>query len=332
MRRRYEGWGEFLKKHRESHYRSAREFCSRAQVGISYPQYSRYEAGDQLPNLEQALHLCRLLEIPVLEGLLEWSRTQIADSTVRDEVEALLEQVKNKKPAVGTGAQAVAASNGKGGLTLVPSPDQAPTSNLSVFTQATISLDDIIVFNRSHLKLFNSHPGYRDIFTYVNSYAPEWITSEELAIALELPMPQIEEMLDKLSDLGVILLAGSRCRASKRNFYFPDDEDFFGLRNMNLTHNTDAIMKKLKHQDLLDKQAYRGLLTRELTQEQVEQVFLRMDELLTNVVAMPETTNPEKIYSLCLLMGERFHRPSQEQIEGLRRGDSVAVESFAKAK
>src|SRR6476661_2541186 len=97
MKRRYESWGDFLKKRREERYRSAREFCSKVKVGISYPQYSRYEAGDQLPNLEQALELCRLLGVPALEGLMEWNRAQmagdVAQAALRD-IELLLERIR----------------------------------------------------------------------------------------------------------------------------------------------------------------------------------------------------------------------------------------------
>jgi hypothetical protein len=37
-------------------------------------------------------------------------------------------------------------------------------------------------------------------------------------------------------------------------------------------------------------------------------------------VGLPETNNPERIYSMCLLLGERFTRPAAAaQAEGLRR-------------
>ncbi|OFZ69939.1 MAG: hypothetical protein A3K03_06785, partial [Bdellovibrionales bacterium RIFOXYD1_FULL_44_7] len=91
--RKYESWGNFLKKNREGHFRSAREFCARVKIGISYPQYSRYEAGEQLPNLEQALQLCKLLDIPLLEGLLEWCRAQVSESNHREEVNSLIDQI-----------------------------------------------------------------------------------------------------------------------------------------------------------------------------------------------------------------------------------------------
>ncbi|MGZ6371549.1 MAG: helix-turn-helix domain-containing protein, partial [Bdellovibrionota bacterium] len=85
----YRLWAKFLKTHRELHFRSAREFCAKLPVGISYPQYSRYESGDQLPPLEQALGLARLLKIPTAETLLEWSRAQVEDPQSRLELDQL---------------------------------------------------------------------------------------------------------------------------------------------------------------------------------------------------------------------------------------------------
>jgi transcriptional regulator with XRE-family HTH domain len=317
--RKYESWGEFLKTRREAKFRSAREFCSKVQVGISYPQYSRYEAGDQLPHLEQAIELFKLLEVPVLEGLLEWSRAQISDTSARGEVEGLLGRVRKGLPEPAEEAAEQAAE-----VTREEQVNKA-VSGIGVFTTQTISLDDIIVFNRSHLRLFSSDPAYRDIFTYINSYAPEWISEEEIAEALGMAVKRAQEMLEQLSDLGVILLAGGKCRASKRNFYFPDDPDFFHLRNLNLTHNATAIMRKLGHEDLTQRRAYRGLITRELTAEQLDRVISRLDETVSSVVGMPETPNPEKIFSLCVLLGERFTRPRRfaGDVPGLRQSLSA---------
>ena len=119
---------------------------------------------------------------------------------------------------------------------------------------------------------------------------------------------RIREMLAQLFDLGVIVFEDGMCRASKRNFYFPDDEDFFELRNLNLTHNTQSIMGRLTFRELLARKAYRGVVTRELTDEQVGLLTAGMDQLMSQVVALPETSEPRSIYSLCVLFGERFAR------------------------
>ena len=74
---RYSCWGEFLKSKRRTHFRSARDFCAQKQIGISYPQYSRYEAGHQLPSLLQAMEMFRHLDVTPAEGMLEWCRAQL---------------------------------------------------------------------------------------------------------------------------------------------------------------------------------------------------------------------------------------------------------------
>lgn len=288
-KRRYLTWGKYLKAKRELKFRSAREFCAQISVGISYAQYSRYESGEQLPCLEQALLLCKAFGVSTADSLPQWALAQLQDAELRGDVEAVARKLDT--------APATSAAGG----------------GVGIFTQAAVPLDDVIVFNRSHLNLFRSHPAYRDIFTYVNSFAPEWITATELAGAIEIEREKLDGMLDRLHELGVITLVagsgGSRCRAAKRNFYFPDDEDFFELRNLNLAHNSGEIMRKLASADLRERKAYRGLVTRELTPEQLDLVVNRLDQLMSGVVALPETCKPERIYSVCLLMGERFQRP-----------------------
>lgn len=296
--KRYESWGEFLKGVRRRKYRSAREFCAQAQLAVSYPQYSRYESGEQLPPLDQAVGLFRHLEVPVLEGVLEWSRAQIQDEPAAQELAnrlaALRSQVRESRVE----------------------PSAAPEA------PGPLPLDEMIVFNRAHLKLFSSDPFYRDIFTYLNSCAPRWVRVEEVALSLGLEPSRAAVMLSDLHDHGVVVQdavaalqdAGAplrhepRFRAAKRIFYFPDDPDFFELRNLNLAHNTDAILRRINHEDVSKKRAYRGLITRELNAEQLSQLIARMDQLLSETLCLPESETSDRVYSVCTLVGERFAR------------------------
>lgn len=275
---KYTSWGSFLKTKRKQRFRSAREFCAKISVGISYPQYSRYEAGEQLPSLDQALKLCRLLDIPLQEGLLEWSLSQVQDLTLQAELQQGL-------------------NGGFSGFRKQPSA--SPVAK-------TVYLDDAIVFNRSHMRLFNTDPAYRDIFTYVNSFRLEWVALTEIAEALRLDLKRLRAMAHELQDLGVLDLQGDYCRTSKCVYYFPDDQEFFDVRNKNLSHNVQSVIQKLSFEDLNQRRAFRGLVTRELTLEQVDALVTQMDGLLSGMVHLHETPEAEKVYSLCLLFGERF--------------------------
>jgi hypothetical protein len=93
--KRYSGWASFLKARRVLRYRSAREYCLKAQLEISYPQYSRYESGDQLPPLEQCLQLCRTLDIPVLDGILEWSQAQMSIDSEKQQIRRVIEKLRD---------------------------------------------------------------------------------------------------------------------------------------------------------------------------------------------------------------------------------------------
>ncbi len=307
MKRKYPLWGEFLKTRREAKYRSAREFCARVQIGISYPQYSRYEAGEQLPAIDQALELCKHLGVPTMEGVFEWNRAQLpAEAEASQKLAILLQQLRNGEALTASSAEDLRPRSMATAQSSLGAP-AAGTAN-GVPSVGGVRLDEVIVFNRSHLRMFGSDPAYRDIFTYINSYAPSWISSTEISQAMDIPRRKLMGMLEELHDHGVILLEEENCRASKRMFYFPDDEDFFPMRNLNLVHNVSSIMRGLSHQDLLARRAYRGLITRELTAAQLDQLVSKLDEVIHDVVEQPETSAPQKIYSLCVVLGERFDR------------------------
>jgi hypothetical protein len=155
------------------------------------------------------------------------------------------------------------------------------------------------------------------VFTYINAFGGGWIGADEIASALGLDLRRVEAMLDQLSDLGVIYIQEGRCRSAKRILYFPDDEDFFELRNFNFRHNAERILADLSHRDVVDRKAFRGLVTRELTQAQAAQLMSGIEQVLSQAVAMPESADAREVYSLCVLFGERFARaPGAEVGQG----------------
>ncbi len=312
MKKRSSSWSEFLKARREAKFRSAREFCAKRDIGISYPQYSRYESGEQLPSLDQALDICRNLDVPPLETLLEWSRSQSIPEDERSLIDGLLSQVKKESSSDALVAQAPA----------VEFAAHAPSKSPGTLSRAPFSLEDVIVFNRTHLKMFLSDPLYRDIFVYVNSYSPEWIRIEEVAQAMKVDVERAEKMIEDLFDLGVVLTAGGKCRAVKNNFYFPDDADFFPLRNQNFRHNVDTILGGLSHEDLKANRAYRNLITRELSSDQLKALQQRLDDVVQEVIEYPDVHQDDRIYSVCLLVGERFGRA---QLDGTVAGEGLQL-------
>tara|TARA_Y100000590_G_scaffold456384_1_gene606892 strand:+ start:6458 stop:7456 length:999 start_codon:yes stop_codon:yes gene_type:complete len=294
VKRKYPTWGAFLKRVRTQKYRSARELCTHTDVGISYPQYSRYEAGDQLPNLDQALKLCRLLEIPLFEGLMEWCRAQTGTDSAIEEIDQILERFRNDDL---TDAQL----RGAGG--------SSDSKSTGVFRRSG-PIDRMVIFHSAYRDVFESNPVYRDIFTYLNGFLGEWISLEELAIAFELPTSQIELMTKKLSDLQVIQLENGKCRVAKRVFYFPDDEDFFKLRNTNVSYNVDRILKNLEFEDVSNRLAYRSIVTRPLSRKQVGQLIGKLETLVDSIVSGFDPEPTDEIYSSCFVVGKRFERPS----------------------
>jgi predicted transcriptional regulator/transcriptional regulator with XRE-family HTH domain len=295
---KYPGFASYLRSHRERNYRSARDFCARVKIGISYPQYSRYEAGDQLPPLVQSITIFGQLGVSPLEALLEWNKAQLSDASAPTaaepavtktlkEIEVLLNQVRS-------------------GITPeVEKPSEISRSGVNVFD---VPLDKVVVFNRSHRDVFMKHPAYRDIFTYINAFHPRKISVEELSRALKVELPLVREMLENLERLGVVLRKDESFVAAKRNFYFPDDADFFELRNLNVRHNFNQLMDHLQFEALSTRQAFRGLITREFTPAQYRWVVDQSERLLAQAVGLPEDEGGDVIYSVMTVVGERFRR------------------------
>lgn len=276
---RYSSFSSFLRTRREAKYRSARDFSVRVKLEVSYPQYSRYEAGEQLPSLSQALAIGDALQVDTVEMTLEWSLSQ-AQGESADKIRSHLESVRAGKS---------------------PSAYVPPT--------LPFPLDEVIVFNRSHRDLFLTDPKYRDVFTYVNAFDIEHgITVEAISKALDLKLETAKDMLNALSQLGVMVKEKDRYFAAKKNYYFPDDADFFELRQQNMRHNVETILNRLTHGDLIQKRAMRTVGTRELTAEQAGWIMGQTEGLMKKFLELPEDPTAEKVYSFCALVGERFSR------------------------
>ncbi len=303
VQRKYELFGEFLRENRKKHHRSARGFCTTVDLGISYPQYSRYEAGEQLPSLEQVLKIADALEAPVMDAVQAWNLAQISDADARTRFREQwrLSKASESRPVEGPGHPGA-----QGGL------------------KEAMALDDVIVFNRAHLRLFQSDPAYRDIFTAVNC-ANGWATVSAIAQALHIAPERLRPMLLALNDHGVIDLDGDYCKTSKSNFYFPDDADFFEIRNRNFIYEAQSILANLKAQDVATKRSYRSLLTRDLSHAQLLAVIEKLDLVMAQVLEMEHYADSERIYSVCALVGPRYSRVRAEPFR--TRAPSPAVDA-----
>lgn len=277
----YGDWGKYLTLQRSRVFRSAREFCSRKDLGVSYPQYSRYESGEQLPSLEGLLRIQSALELSLPEVLKTWLDAQVTSNDDRRKISEACIHGDRATPSKGVN-------------------DAVP-------------LDQVIVFNRSHLQVFARSPSYRDLFTYVNAFGQESpVKPAEAAASLELDIDQATSMLQELAGMGVLEEREDHAfYASKRLFYFPDDAEFFELRRRNLQHNLDAVLKDISLEDLSAKSAYRQVVTRELSEEQVRELVSHLEATAHRMLMQPER-QASRVYSLCMVFGARFARVVEE--------------------
>lgn len=274
--RQYSLFAQVLRQHRSIKYRSARAFLSTSNLDLSYPQYSRYESGDQLPTLPQAMAIFKLLGVALQEWLLLWCQAQVEGKENRDAIEAL---------KVG---------------------QKASSSNVTSDRQPVSNIDRALVFNRAHLQLFQSDLRYRDIFTYVNACAPIPVGLNEVTRALGISREEADLMCRKLGESGVILYEEGELKVGKQLFYFPDDEDFFQLRNSNVIHNVQSVLSRVSFPDLRTRRAFRTVATRELSKDQAAEVTWALERLAHQMLGMPEVEDASDIYSMSLVFGPRF--------------------------
>lgn len=259
---------------------------------MSYPQYSRYESGLQLPSLAQAIHIGEQLQGSTAEVVLQWSRAQLEDPA-HVGVRVIDELLRSARGELTTG-QVLRTGE------LRPSQQEKP---------AGIPLDDVLVFSRAHLRLFQSDPRFRDFFSYVNSFAgADGLTAAEIARGLELSEERASQMGVQLVELGVLRSAQGRFKAQKGVFYFPEDEDFFELRNQNFRHEVDSLLRKVTSVDLAANKGLRSLLTREFTPAQAVALQDALNQVFEKAVDLPMEEPVDRLYSLCLIFGERLRK------------------------
>lgn len=244
------------------------------------------------------------LSIPLMEGMGEWCRAQTSNVTAHDEIDQFLLLQKQLDESVPDSEKTVLER---------PPVDQpilkAPTQSV---------LDDTMVFNRSHLKLFLSDPLYRDIFAFANSAVknelPDWLSIREIADTFHISYDRAVEMVQKLDDLGVLEISEtdpSICRCAKYFYYFPDDKSFYELRNQNFSQNVNSIMNQMSLEMLHQKRGYRGLVTKALTESQVISLTEHIEKLVSDITMIPTQEKNSAIYSTCILLGKRFDQPTK---------------------
>lgn len=286
MRRSSQDFSVRLKKWRLLRHASARAFVLTSRLPISYPQYSRFESGKQLPTLPMALEIAQRLGVPALQMSLAWLGQWTLSREGRG-FTSLLVELRAIEPVI-------KAQLGWRGAELASDPDRESY----VFAQEQGQLR----------QKMSRDPRYRDLFVYINGFFPDWVAFEELARALKLPVGEVEGLLEDLAEEGIVRISGAKVRVKMRTFFFPDSEPYFEARNLNVRHNVEKLLEDISYQALEDRRGFRTVVSRVLTEQQLELIIGRLEHLVQEIAEFPEVRDPKQIYSLCLLLGERFSR------------------------
>ena len=272
---------------------SARAFTLQKSLPLSYAQYTRLESGRQFPTLEVALQLAPALQVSALEMAMTWLQCRAQLSDLADSM--LSEELQAMEPVL----RAQLQWRGRTQTLMRGRADPAAVADPYVFSGQQEEL-------RARL---SQDPWIRDVFVYVNSNYPDWIQEQELADVLGISVADLTLRTALLAREGVLQSAGGRLRAKRRTYYFPDTEAFFQARNLNFSHNVSRILPTLSFGELAARRAFRSVISRVLTGDQLAQVIGRLEQLLQEMSEYPDPKEPGAIFSLCILMGERFRKP-----------------------
>jgi hypothetical protein len=91
---------------------------------------------------------------------------------------------------------------------------------------------------------------------------------------------------------------------------------------MNVARNVASVLGRIEHAEIRNKQAYRSVVTRELTAGQARDMVAALEAVVTRIVEIPETPSPQRVFSLVLVLGTRFERAAGA---GLRTGTEFAA-------
>ncbi|MEK7692119.1 MAG: hypothetical protein AAB425_13980, partial [Bdellovibrionota bacterium] len=183
------------------------------------------------------------------------------------------------------------------------------------------SLDHVLVLNRKHRDILASDPNFRDVLTYIQSFKPELVSLGRVATEIGLSLLRVREMCAKLAENHLLEVIGDEARGVKQALYFPEDEDFFLLKNQSFTHNVSKILGQLSVEDLRNKRATRMLLTAALSEDDFKEVQRSLEGVVESVLSRkrPGATTDAPVYSVCVLAGRRFESAKRNSVPaGLR--------------
>lgn len=248
---------ELIESARAQKYRTASSFWEEQlkRQGVSYSQYAAVESSKRHPDIELALKIAALLGIEERLICHAWAKDHMPTPNTRSYFE----------PAAGT-----------------------ERMGEPLYSQAG-QIDDHYVIQESQIKKFLETPKLWEVASVISVYSLRAdITEKDVARLTGIPLAEVEEMVEWLRNENLVIAQKGILKRKRKYFHIPNLEEFRAIRDQNFLHASQALLKIIRTQDLMDKKAYRVTLVRRLNEAQVKQTVAEIDRVVAKLMNLPE--------------------------------------------
>ena len=150
-------------------------------------------------------------------------------------------------------------------------------------------IDDHYVIQESQIKKFLETPKLWEVASVISVYSLRAdITEKDVARLTGIPLAEVEEMVEWLRNENLVIAQKGILKRKRKYFHIPNLEEFRAIRDQNFLHASQALLKIIRTQDLMDKKAYRVTLVRRLNEAQVKQTVAEIDRVVAKLMNLPE--------------------------------------------
>ncbi|MBS1983123.1 MAG: hypothetical protein JST16_03030 [Bdellovibrionales bacterium] len=248
---------ELVETARAQKFRTASAFWEEHQkeLSISYSQYAAVESSKRMPDISLTLEIAKILGIEERLICHAWAKDHMPTPETRSYFE----------PAPGT-----------------------ERKGEPLYSQAG-QIDNYYVIQESQIKKFLETPKLWEVASVISVYSLNAdITEKDVARLSGIPLAEVKDMVEWLRNENLVLAQKGVLKRKRKYFHIPNLEEFRPLRDQNFLHASQALIKMIKTQDLLEKKAYRVTLVRRLSEAQIKQTVEEIDQVVAKLMNLPE--------------------------------------------
>ena len=281
----YRELGRILEDWRVSRFRSVLAMFREAHLSFSYYTYADYERGALLPSVSDIMELAKYFKVDERPALLRWAEVQMP--TTRLKILFL-----------------------QAGRGISPGPLQAGPHEATE-KQTSPSFENTWVFGTPEQESIRKLPWFFELCQRLAFVHPKGLSHRELGLKKQADLENlIREHLQPWIAQGRMLFRDKRLHLASPHVHLPKAGSWQEVRKINLQRAIDKMSETINNNVIQGQQAYREIITRTLSEEQIVSWAQRLHELEAEFKAMSYLEEAgdksSKVYSYISIFGERI--------------------------